>query len=80
MLYPNDSFKKYWDIIIAITLIFCALIIPYRVALVEKDSTFWVIVNYIIDFVFLIDILVVFNSAFRNEDFMLIHDRKKIAS
>ena len=79
MLYPNDSFKKYWDIIIALTLVLCALIIPYRVAMTEEDSMIWVVINYIIDFVFLIDILVVFFSAYRNEDFMLIHDRKKIA-
>jgi hypothetical protein len=79
MLYPEDPFKNYWDLFIAFILIFTCLVTPYRIALIEKDSFPWVITNNTVDFLFLIDIIIIFSSAYYDEDFNLIEDRKMIA-
>lgn len=63
-MYPDDSLKLSWDIIIAVTLIVCAIVIPYRVALAEHDDEKWTVINYAIDFIFLVDIFMVFNTAY----------------
>jgi hypothetical protein len=34
---------------------------------------------YIIDFLFLLDMLIIFNTAYFNEDYKIIEDRKIIA-
>lgn len=52
---------------------------PYRIALIEADSFPWVITNNSVDVMFLIDIIIIFNSAYYDEDFNLIQDRKLIA-
>jgi hypothetical protein len=71
--------KAVWDVMIIGVLIFSSLTIPYRVAFVDSDTTSWKIVNSIVDGCFFIDILVIFNSAYYNEDYELIESRKKIA-
>ena len=71
--------KLSWDIIIAITLIVCAIVIPYRVALAQQDDLKWTIINYTIDSVFLVDILMVFNTAYQDSDYKTIEDRCIIA-
>jgi hypothetical protein len=80
MLQTEDPFKGYWDIYIALVLIFTSLVTPYRIALVEKDNTQWNIINNTVDIMFLIDIIIIFNSAFEDEDFNIIDDRKKLAT
>lgn len=76
MLYPEDPFKGYWDIYIALVLIFTSLVTPYRIALVEVDNFEWNIINNTVDIMFLIDIIIIFNSAYEDEDFNLIDVRK----
>jgi len=47
----------------------------------EKDiSKTWGIILRIIDGLFFIDVIVIFNSAFYDEDFRIIEDYKQIAS
>jgi hyperpolarization activated cyclic nucleotide-gated potassium channel 2 len=79
MLYPEDEFKIFWDIFIIFTIIFSCIIIPIRIAFGGiNDSKEWKIVNYVMDFIFLIDIFVIFNSAFYDDNFKLIDDREII--
>ena len=79
MMYPDDPFKGYWDIFIALVLIFTSLVTPYRIALVEVDNTEWNVINNTVDVMFLVDIFIIFNSAYEDEDFNLIDQRKVIA-
>lgn len=76
MIYPEDPFKSQWDLFIALVLIFTCLVTPYRIALVEKDSFRWIITNNTVDSLFLMDIIIIFNSAYMDEDFNLITNRK----
>jgi hypothetical protein len=79
LIYPEDTFTSFWDVYIAIILIFSCLITPYRLALIEEDSDNWVIINAFIDIMFLCDIILIFNTTYYDEEFNLISDRKTIA-
>ena len=62
-----------------VLLIFTCVVTPYRIALVHSNSLEWIIVNYTIDFIFLVDIIATFFTAFYDEDFAIIEDRCVIA-
>jgi len=80
MIFPDDPFKDIWDMFIAVILIFTCLITPYRIALVDEDTTVWQITTFTVDAFFLLDILVIFNSAFLDDNFITIQSRKLIAN
>ena len=79
MFYPEDRFKIRWDIFISLILIFTCIITPYRIAFFDQDSSGWAFANYFVDFMFLADILIIFNSAQSDEDYKIIDDRWEVA-
>lgn len=80
ILYPEDKMKDYWDRVISVALIITCSFTPYMVAFYSDFQTdFWNFLNYLIDIIFFIDILVIFNKAYYDENFKLIEDRKSIA-
>lgn len=78
IVYPDQIIKTYWDILFFIILVFTCISMPYRIAFVETDTFSWEILNAIIDVFFGIDIILTFNSAYYNDNFILIDDRKTI--
>lgn len=79
LFYPEDPIKAYWDIFIMIVLIFACLVQPCRLAFVEEEPASWIKVYYIVDFMFLFDICQIFNSAYYDENFNMVIDRKTLA-
>ena len=60
-------------------LLYASLVTPYRVAFVEKDTMIWIIIDYIVDFFFLIDLILnMFFFAYYDKDEQLIFSRKQI--
>jgi hypothetical protein len=59
--------------------VFTSLVAPARVAFIQDDSQTWVIINAFVDFAFLLDIFIIFNTAVYDKEFTIIHDRKIIA-
>jgi hypothetical protein len=53
---------------------------PFRIAFIDEDSEVWKVINWSIDIIFGIDIIVIFNTAYLDVDFMLIHDRSVLAT
>ena len=78
MFYPEDKRKADWDLWVTLILIFTCLSTPYLISF-ETESDAWAVVNYLIDSCFLIDIIFNFNSAFQDDDFKIVEDRKVIA-
>ena len=69
-----------WDFYIMIMMVLAALLTPWQLAFVEKDTVEWIIVNAIIDISFLIDIVVTFNTAFFDENkLLMVTDKCTIA-
>ena len=65
--------------ILTLVLIFTCMVTPYRVAFIEEETQTWNVINIIIDSMFFIDIILIFNSAYYENEFELVDDRKKIA-
>ena len=79
-MYPKNQKKRIFDIYICLLLIFSCIEIPYRLVLTQgDDDAIWQTINYFIDISFLLDIIFNFNTAYFDEDFKLIDDRKEIA-
>ena len=56
------------------------MITPYRIAFGDIDEPLhWIIINYAIDGFFLFDIFIIFNSAYYDEEFVIVEDRSQIA-
>jgi potassium voltage-gated channel Eag-related subfamily H member 8 len=81
LIYPEDQPKVFWDLFITLILLISCLLTPFNLAFGElnNDPIEWIIINYTIDTCFLIDIFIIFNSAFYDSEFIVVEDRKIIA-
>lgn len=79
MIYPHNSLKGHWDNMITAALLFTCCVTPYRIAFVEEEPLEWVILNWVLDGCFFVDIFCCYSSAFYTEEFQLIDDRWIIA-
>lgn len=79
MIYPEEKFKKYWDLFITIVLVFSCIEIPYNLAFIPDDNISFIILEAVASFFFALDIVFNFCTAFYDSDYKLIQDRKEIA-
>lgn len=79
MFYPEDSKKEYWDLIITLVLLFACIYTPIEIAFDfdsnDEKSIAQSLIKNLIDLFFLLDIIIIFNSAFYNEESDIIEDR-----
>ena len=75
---PENDVKKIWDVIIAVILIYSAIVLPYRISFVEVDSNLMVGLDICFDSLFTIDIFLSFFSAYVDNEDNVIKNRKKI--
>ena len=72
IIFPDDSFKVLWDIIIMFIMLYTVTITPYRVAFIENDSGFWLGLDYTIDCIFMCDVVINCFVAYKNNEEVLI--------
>ena len=72
MIYPEDIFKTRWDLFISIILIFTCFVTPVRISFGENDTKEWTITLLSMDIMFFIDMLIIFNSSYYNEEFTIV--------
>lgn len=66
--------------LISFILIYICLVTPVRIAFVEgEDSFIFSIFGKVVDFIFFLDIILTFNMAYYDEDYVIVSDRKIIA-
>jgi len=80
LIFPDDNFKQNWEIVLAIMILYSCLWVPYDMAFIDGEPVSTLILDGLSDFVFFIDILVNFNSAFYDSQDVLIFKRSKIAT
>jgi hypothetical protein len=78
ILYPEDKLKNSWDLFMTVILLFTCIETPYDIAFASNEIVFN-LVNTIIDLMFLMDILVIFNSAFYSDDMDIVEKRGEIS-
>ena len=80
IIYSDSDKKIKWDIFVCFLLLFCVVVIPYRLAFADVYEVSWEITYYIMDFCFLLDIIISFFTTIPNPEKMeQITDKKKIA-
>jgi hypothetical protein len=77
LFYPEDNLKTNWDLFITIVLIFTCIETPWRISFVESSNEEDLynelsLASIIVDTLFFIDILIIFNCAYYDEDFNII--------
>ncbi|OMJ93103.1 hypothetical protein SteCoe_4049 [Stentor coeruleus] len=76
---PKSTFKNIWNSMIMLLLSYTATILPYRMSFNALQGNNWVIVDVLIDSVFILDILITFNTALVSFSEKHIYSRKAIA-
>lgn len=77
LFYPEGHFKMIWDVVITLALVVVCFKTPADIAFAIGTS--WNdMSNVVIDSLFMLDILVIFNSAFYNANYDLIDKRNEI--
>ena len=70
LFYPSDWWKQIgWDILVSMLLFITCFTTPINIAFQEEISVidWYMKTNYVIDILFFIDILVIFNTAVYND-------------
>ena len=76
LILPDDSFKAAWDTIITLLIFFVCVAAPWRLAFTEEDDLPWIIIGIVVDSFFLVDLIINFFTAYHDEEFNLVDDRK----
>tara|TARA_B110000285_G_C15000451_1_gene551158 strand:- start:293 stop:625 length:333 start_codon:yes stop_codon:yes gene_type:complete len=65
MFYPEDGSKANWDLFMTIVLVYTCVATPAQIAFPPEGGVKvgWKVVRWMVDFLFLMDIIVIFNSA-----------------
>lgn len=81
MIYPEDPTKQWWDLFVTIVLLVSCIEAPLDVAFssTEPQSILSNPLSLVLDIIFLLDIFVIFNSAFYTANLEIVEDRKAIA-
>jgi len=75
---PDTQRKLLWDSFIGLLIFYSVTIIPYRIGFQRQASPTAVIVDYIVDTLFMIDICVVFNTTYIEPTTELIVTNRKL--
>lgn len=82
LFYPEYKFKAYWDLFMTLILIITCMLTPLNIAFTNSEESLATPQNIIlmaIDGFFLLDIFVIFNSAYYDDETNLIENRRVIA-
>ena len=79
VMLPDDWYSQLWNLLISIILLFTFFATPYRIAFVDKDDEAMLVIDYCIDAIFAIDIILNFFIAYYDSDYILVDKRKDIA-
>ena len=79
IIMPENKWLATWNLLITFVLIWSCCVTPVQIALMDDLSTGWTITNYAVDLSFLIDIIIIFNTALYDKDYNLSVDRGEIA-
>lgn len=58
LLYPDDLAIELWGVLITFLMLYTATVTPYRVALVDVDAAGWQVLDFMIDGVFAVDVVI----------------------
>jgi len=63
IIHPSNTYKKFWDLVVVILLLYTAFWTPYNICFAKVTSDFQFFLDTIVDSLFLTDIVITFNTA-----------------
>lgn len=78
IIFPDDTFKLIWDIVILVLMMYTITLTPYRVAFIDSDTSTWMAIDYLIDSLFMTDVVLNCFMAYVNTDEVLVTSHWKI--
>jgi hypothetical protein len=75
----ESPFKRYWDIIIILCTLYTLIAAPYMLAFVDDEPYLLIILECIIDIIFILDIMVQFFIPYINKEEEVVKNLKAIA-
>ena len=78
VLYPDDWAMDLWGVIQALLMIYVATVMPYRVALIETDSSDWQKWEYALDLCFGVDVCINTVLAYYDDEMSLVVSHRRI--
>ena len=80
IIYPENRYKGVWDLFMTLVLIITCIQTPLDIAFDSDDSShFSDYLDQCVNLLFLLDIFVIFNTAYYDDDVEIIDNRKDIA-
>lgn len=80
LIYPENKKKAVWDFFMTLILFVACITTPIDIAFTQISNEESIkIFNHVLEALFFIDMIVIFNSACYDEDLDIIEDRKVIA-
>ena len=78
LINPGNTWKLNWDMLITVILLYSCIATPVQIALYEELDGVGKRLNQIVDSLFFIDIVIIFNSAIYDDEFEIVDDRQEI--
>lgn len=79
VLHPKNRLRQVWSIVVIIMLTYTAIFTPYRLTFEDEIPYGWKILDYFVDCLFFLDILMNFLSAYYDEEGRLVKDLGTLA-
>ena len=76
IILPDTSYKKFWDLLLSVVIMYCAIYTPYEIAFLEHFGFSWFDIVVIV--ILAIDIILTFFSAYTDSEENLVKNHKKI--
>lgn len=74
MILPDNSYKRFWDLIIAGVILYSSIVLPYKIAFVDEEEGQAIDISF--DILLAIDIILNFFSAYIDSEDNVIKNRK----
>ena len=79
LLPPSSRFKERWDLMILLFVLYNCVAIPMQIAFAISQTIPHLVIDYLIDVAFAVDIAINFRTAFYNEHYEMVMDKRDIA-
>jgi hypothetical protein len=78
IIYLDNKLKSYWDLLMTALVIATCFITPYAMAFIQESSSEMTLIELLMNFFFLLDMILIFFTAFLDSDFNIIDSHKVI--
>jgi len=73
-MYPDNWFLMIWNPLACVVFLWTSIISPFKMAFLTTVPFWWLCIEEVVNIIILIDIILAFRSAYRDEKDVLIDD------